>query len=63
MGESSFERRKLGEGMKGGRRYENSVMKMYSCGKVMFEGKNADEVGSELLRDKQSRTGKDRSSN
>ncbi|WP_186310117.1 hypothetical protein [Staphylococcus epidermidis] len=45
--------------MKGGRRYQNSVMKMYSCGKVMFEGKNGDEVGSELVGDKESRSGKD----
>ena len=60
MAQTTF---KLPQGMKARTRYQNTVINIYSSGKVMFQGKNADQLASQLLPDKQSTTGKHTSSN
>ena len=63
MAQTTFETTKLPQGMKARTRYQNTVINIYSSGKVMFQGKNADQLASQLLPDKQSTTGKHTSSN
>ena len=63
MAQTTFETTKLPQGMKARTRYQNTVINIYSSGKVMFQGKNAEQLASQLLPDKQSTTGKHTSSN
>ena len=51
MAQTTFETTKLPQGMKARTRYQNTVINIYSSGKVMFQGKNADQLASQLLPD------------
>ena len=61
MAQTTFETTKLPQGMKARTRYQDTVINIYSSGKVMFQGKNAEQVAR--VNCWQSTTGKHTSSN
>ena len=46
MAQTTFETTKLPQGMKARTRYQNTVINIYSSGKVMFQGKNVEQVAT-----------------